>query len=118
VSRSCRAARETAPGARDAGEADGVSPTGAYAAATCVGAMGNGHLEPRHVPELVRAVKPGGPVVVFMNGHPYVQDDYASQFEGLEREGVWTIERTVGSNYMDALVRPGFLVVARAGSEI
>ncbi|MDG2027590.1 MAG: methyltransferase domain-containing protein [Acidimicrobiales bacterium] len=89
---------------------------GSYAAAACVGAMGNGHLDPSHVTELVRAVTPGGPVVFYMNGGPYVADDYEGQFRGLADEGVWTIERIEASNYMDELARPGFLVVARAGA--
>jgi trans-aconitate methyltransferase len=39
----------------------------AYAGATCIGSMGNGHIEPEHVLGLIRTVQPGGPIVVYSN---------------------------------------------------
>ena len=84
-------------------------PDGAYDAMICVGVMGAGHLVPEHFAELFRTVKPGGPIVLFGNGTPYVDEGYAERFAALG----WTIERTAMVNYMATLKRPGALVVGR-----
>lgn len=81
----------------------------AYDAMICVGVMGAGHLVPEHFAELFRTVKPGGPIVLFGNGTPYVDDGYADRFAALD----WTIEHTTMVNYMAALQRPGALVIGR-----
>ena len=75
-------------------EADLTGPLaiadGSYDAMICVGVMGAGHLVPEHFAELFRTVKRGGPIVLFGNGTPYVEDGYAERFAALD----WTIERT------------------------
>lgn len=81
----------------------------AYDAMICVGVMGAGHLVPEHFAELFRTVKPGGPIVLFGNGTPYVDEGYADRFATLD----WTIEHTAMVNYMAALQRPGALVIGR-----
>lgn len=82
---------------------------GTYAAMICVGVMGAGHLVPEHFAELFRTVREGGPIVLFGNGTPYVEDGYAERFAALD----WTIERTETPNYMSSLNRPGALVIGR-----
>lgn len=84
-------------------------PDGAYDAMICAGVMGAGHLVPEHFAELFRTVKPGGPIVLFGNGTPYIDEGYDARFTALD----WTIERTKMVNYMTALQRPGVLVVGR-----
>lgn len=94
-------------------EADLTQPVdiadGAYAAMICVGVMGAGHLVPEHFAELFRTVRRGGPIVLFGNGTPFVNDDYAERFAALD----WRVERTEMPNYMATLERPGALVVGR-----
>lgn len=80
-----------------------------YAAMICVGVMGAGHLVPEHFAELFRTVEPGGPIVLFGNGTPYVDEGYAERFAALD----WTIESTEFVNYMAGLNRPGALVIGR-----
>lgn len=87
--------------------------SGSFDAAICVGSFGNGHLGPEHLAEMIRTVAPGGPIVLYINGGPYSERGYPAQFERLEAEGLWRVERTEESNYMAELERPGWLVVAR-----
>lgn len=87
---------------------DGITDD-TYGAMICVGVMGAGHLVPEHFNELFRTVVPGGPIVLFGNGTPYVDEGYAERFAALD----WTIESTEFVNYMAALHRPGALVVGR-----
>ena len=84
-------------------------PDGTYDAMICAGVMGAGHLEPEHFAELFRTVRPGGPIVLFGNATPYVDEGYAARFAALD----WTIGRTEIVNYMAALNRPGVLVIGR-----
>ncbi len=84
-------------------------PDATYDAMICAGVMGAGHLVPEHFAELFRTVKPGGPIILFGNGTPYVDEDYAERFAALD----WTIERTTMLNYMATLKRPGALVIGR-----
>lgn len=84
-----------------------------YDAMLCIGAFGNGHVEPRHLPEMLQTVKPNGLVVLYTNGEPYVDDDYATAFHQFEIDDLWTILKLEQSNYMATLDRPGWLVVAR-----
>lgn len=83
-----------------------------FDACICVGSMGNGHVAPRHISEMLRPVRAGGPVIFYMNALPYRDDDYATDFAQLENDGVWAIDRTEESNYMASLDRPGYMVVA------
>ena len=47
-----------------------------------------------------------------MNVSPYEEDDYPTHFARLEAAGQWRVRLTEGSNYMEALDRPGWVVVA------
>ena len=51
-------------------------------------------------------------VVIFMNAEPFIDDDYATHVAQLERSGRWIVERIEDHNYMDALDRPGKLMIA------
>ncbi len=86
---------------------------GAYDAVISVGSFGIGHLGPEAIRELIRMAVPGGSVVIFMNAEPFDDDDYASHITGLETDGIWTVDHIEDHNYMDALDRPGKLIIAR-----
>ena len=84
-----------------------------YDAALCIGAMGAGHLDARHVPEQIRILRPGGWLIIYMNGAYYDDQHFEQRFREHESDGVWSIESITGSNYMEALDRPGKLITAR-----
>ena len=88
-------------------------PDGSYDAVISVGAFGNGHLKAAALPDFIRLVRPGGALVIYVNARPYVAEDYARDLHALELAGHWHIEKIEASNYMDALDRPGRLIVAR-----
>ena len=75
--------------------------------------FGGGHVGPEDLECFARPVRPGGAIVLYANGIPWVADDYPSQLRRLEESGVWAVQRTEESNYMDRIERPGWLVVAR-----
>jgi len=83
-----------------------------FGAAIGVGCFGGGHLGPEHLTNLIECVVPGGLLVLYINGIPYVEDDYQGQFKALEAAGIWRMALTEMSNYMQALERPGWVVVA------
>ena len=84
-----------------------------YDAVISVGSFGIGHLGPEAIPRLIALARPGAPVVIFMNAEPYVDQDYDRHVRALERDGAWTVLRVEDHNYMDALERPGKLILAR-----
>ena len=85
----------------------------AYDAIICAGSFAPGHLGPECYPEFIRMVRPGGPIVIFMNGAHYVEDGYEAHIRKLEDEGAWTVIGIKSFNYMSALERPGRLIMAR-----
>ncbi len=91
----------------------GVIGSGRYDAVIAVGVFGGGHVGPEDLECFARPVRAGGAIVLYANGIPWVADDYPSHLRRLEEDGVWTIQRTEESNYMDRIERPGWLVVAR-----
>lgn len=90
-----------------------VIETGAYLAAVCAGSFAPGHLGPECYPEIIRLVRPGSPIVIFMNGAHFVEDGYEAHIKRLEQASVWQIIEIKAFNYMSALERPGRLIVAR-----
>ena len=90
-----------------------VVDSGRYDAAIAVGVFGGGHVGPEDLECFARPVRAGGAIVLYANGIPWVADDYPSQLRRLEESGVWAVQRTEESNYMDRIERPGWLVVAR-----
>lgn len=84
-----------------------------YDAATCIGSMGAGHVGAGHVPELLRPLKCGAPLVVIMNGAYYDAGGFDAAFRQMQDDGLWEIERLEQFNYMAALERLGWLLVAR-----
>ncbi len=48
-----------------------------------------------------------------MNGAYYDDQHFEQRFREHESDGVWSIESITGSNYMEALDRPGKLITAR-----
>jgi predicted TPR repeat methyltransferase len=83
-----------------------------YDGAIGVGCFGGGHVGPEHLPEMIRCVRPGGLLVFYINAIPYDEDDYPAHFRRLEADGLWRLVSTEQSNYMQALERPGWTVVA------
>ena len=83
-----------------------------YDAAIAVGCFGGGHLGPQHLEGIIKSVTINGLLVLYINGIPYDQDDYPAHFRALEVAGVWQLKMTKQSNYMQALKRPGWVVVA------
>lgn len=83
-----------------------------YAAATCIGSMGAGHVGAAHVPELLRPLAAGAPLVIIMNGAYYTAGGFDAAFRELENDGAWKILRLEEFNYMTELDRPGWLLVA------
>lgn len=94
-------------------ETEPAPEQGAYDAVISVGSFGLGHLGPEAFPKLIALARPGAPLVIFMNAEPYVDQDYARRIGDLERDGLWLVTRIEDHNYMDALVRPGKLILAR-----
>jgi SAM-dependent methyltransferase len=86
-----------------------------YDAAIGVGCFGGGHLGPEHLRHMIDCVRAGGFLVFYINGIPYEEDDYPSHFKSLEADGIWRVVKTEESNYMQALERPGWVVVAERG---
>ena len=85
----------------------------AYDAVLCVGSMGAGHVDAGHLPEILRVLKPGGFIVIYMNGQHYLDEGFEAKFRAQEAAGLWRIEAIEASNYMAALERPGRLLVGR-----
>ena len=96
----------------------GVIATGRYDAVIAVGVFGGGHVGPEDLECFARPVRAGGAIVLYANGIPWVADDYPSHLRRLEDDGVWAVQRTEESNYMDRIERPGWLVVARRGEGV
>ena len=83
-----------------------------YDAATCIGSMGAGHVGAQHVPELLRAIKPGGLFITIINSSYYQSEGFDVAVEQIQQDGLWDIRKLEAFNYMDALDRPGLLLVA------
>lgn len=94
-------------------EKDAVIADSAYDAVISVGSFGIGHMGPQAFGDLIRMASPGGPVVIFMNAEPFVDENYPKHIEALEQSNTWTVDRIENHNYMDALDRPGKLIIAR-----
>ena len=83
----------------------------AYDAAVCIGSMGAGHVGAHHVPELLRAIKPGGLFVIIINSAYYQSEGFDQAVNQFQNDGLWKIRSLKDFNYMDALDRPGMLLV-------
>ena len=99
---------------QDAGQPSAI-PEARYHGVVSAGSFGKGHLGPEALGGLIALVRPGGAGVIFMNAEPYLNDNYESHLHALEAAGTWRVERIEDHNYMDALERPGKLIVARRG---
>ena len=97
-------------------EGDPVIEDGAYDAVICVGSFGIGHMGPTAIEGLIRMAGPGMPVVIFLNAEPYIDEGYATHIAGLEQAGKWRVDRIEDHNYMEALNRPGKLIIANRTS--
>lgn len=84
-----------------------------YDAAICAGSFAPGHLGPESHAEFIRIVKPGSPIVIFMNGVHFHNDGYEAHIKALEDLGLWQVISITGHNYMTKLDRPGTLIITR-----
>ncbi len=84
-----------------------------YDAAICAGSFAPGHLGPESYREIIRLVKAGSPIVIFMNGVHFVDDNYEAEILALEQEGLWQRVEITSHNYMSAVERPGRLIIMR-----
>ncbi len=64
-----------------------------------------------NLPDFIRLVKPGSPLVLYVNAMPFEAEDYPRTLREFEIAGLWRVEKIEHSNYMDALERPGRLIV-------
>ncbi|MDH3221739.1 MAG: class I SAM-dependent methyltransferase [Gammaproteobacteria bacterium] len=85
---------------------------GIFEAGVCIGSMGAGHVGARHVPGLLRPIRPGGLFVIVMNGKYYDSGGFDRAFAKIEADGLWQIRKLEEFNYMTRLERPGWLLVA------
>lgn len=60
---------------------------GAYDAATCVGVFSFGHVSPDALEEILRIVKPGGPVIIGLNELYYDKGDLTRKMTSLKDAG-------------------------------
>ncbi len=65
--------------------------TGGFAGTTCVGVFTYGHALPESLDELVRATKPGGPVVFSIRTDYYTDAGFDVKQAALESEGKWRL---------------------------
>ena len=86
-----------------------------YDAVICVGSFGIGHLRREALRDLIGMARPGGLIAIFMNAEPYAADAYQPYIEDLQSRGLWRVEEIQDHNYMDALQRPGKLILGRRG---
>ena len=84
-----------------------------FDAALCIGAMGAGHIDKKHVPELIRPIKEGGLFIATINGMYFEPDQFGQYFQQLADDGIWRLIKMEEFNYMSKLVRPGWIVVAQ-----
>ena len=84
-----------------------------YDAGMCVGSMGAGHVEAEYLTELLRPIKIGGILLIYMNEVFYQKDDFARRFALHAEQGHWQILRTETSNYMSELDRPGRMFIGK-----
>ena len=88
-------------------------PDAAYDAIICAGSFAPGHLGPGSHLEFIRIVKPGGIMVIFMNGVHFEIDRYEAHITALERQGLWQVISVTPHTYMTAVDRPGRLIMTR-----
>eukprot|EP01035_Chromulina_nebulosa_P052481 gene52481-71581_t len=76
-----------------------------YDAAICIGSFAPGHLAPTCLPEIIRLVKPGALIVIFMNAVPYAAEGYEGHIRALETQGLWTV-KSIETNFMICHAEP------------
>ncbi|MEM7067488.1 MAG: class I SAM-dependent methyltransferase [Pseudomonadota bacterium] len=61
--------------------------SGTYEAVTAVGVFSFGHVLPDAVDEMMRAVRPGGVIIIGLNDHFYKEGSLTAKLEALENDG-------------------------------
>ncbi len=87
-------------------------PDDHYDVAICAGLFGAGHLGVTGIREMIRLVHPDGKIVILMNEQPYLAEGFSPYMDNLVQENCWQIISNTRVNYMDALDRPGRLIIA------
>lgn len=83
-----------------------------------VGTFGMGHMGPTAMGKVSAYAKPGGLIVLFMNAEPYIDMNFQQEIDNLCNAGLWKLQAIEDHNYMDALERPGKLIIARTGNQL
>ena len=84
-----------------------------YDAAISIGTFGMGHMGPTGMSKVSAHARPGGLIVLFMNAEPFVDMNFQAEVDRLIDDSFWQVLAIEDHNYMDALERPGKLIVAR-----
>ncbi len=66
-----------------------AEPSDRFAAATCFGSFGPGHAPPESLDELVRVVRPGGPVIFNVIEATYEEQGFTAKMAALSAAGTW-----------------------------
>ncbi|OED35244.1 hypothetical protein AB833_31110 [Chromatiales bacterium (ex Bugula neritina AB1)] len=96
-------------------ETDENTAQTSYDAVISVGTFGVGHMGPKGMSKVGIHAKDGGLILLFMNAEPFVDLDFQSEIDKLSADNFWTLETIEDHNYMDALDRPGKLIIASRG---
>lgn len=97
-------------------ESDNALKIATYDAVISVGTFGMGHMGPTAMGKVSAHAKPGGLIVLFMNAEPFTDMNFQDEINKLCSTGAWELLAIEDHNYMDALERPGKLIIARAGN--
>ena len=97
-------------------EATDAPPKPVYDGVLSVGTFGRGHMGPDGMSKVAAHARPEGLIVLFMNAEPYFDMNFDAEIERLVTAAFWRLEAIEDHNYMDALARPGKLVIAYAAT--
>ena len=84
-----------------------------FDAGLCVGSMGAGHLDAAHIPNLLRPLRNGAYLVIFMNEQHYLEEQFENRMRKMELSRYWEILASDRLNYMTRMERPGRLIIGR-----
>jgi len=86
---------------------------GAYQAATCVGVFSFGHVSPDSVDEILRVVRPGGPVIIGLNELFWQKGDLRRKLEALQDAGALEILSTREGDHLPGEGLKGWVIQLR-----
>lgn len=104
-------------------EANLVAPpiaveTNAYDAATAIGVFSHGHLDVNATEEVIRVVKPGGPIVMTTNDHFEDDGKMRSKLDQLDQQGVIKLLKSEHGEHLKAKNIGGWVFVMEKASHV